>query len=226
MELTLVQVARLFNVTENTVTRWVQQENLPAYEINSQVRFDRAELLEWAALRKRAFDPSILQKMNGDRVAQVNLAAAIERGGVAPRISAGNREEVYRAAVDGMPLPEGFDREGLLQLFLVRERLGGTAIGEGLAVPHPRCPIVLPGQAAMVYVCFLDQPLDFNAADGQPVDTLFFAICPTVHDHLQLLARLAAVLRCDAFRRVLATRPDHERLVAAARAAEESFGKK
>lgn len=224
MELTLPQVARLFEVTENAVTRWIQQENLPAYEVNSQVRFDRAELLEWAALRRQPFDPAIYHDKNGDRVAQISLADAIERGGVAQHISGAERADVYRAALAGLSLPEGLDREDLLQLFLARERLGGTAVGQGVAIPHPRCPVVLPGRGAAVRVCFLEQPLAFHTPDGQPVHTLFLAICPTVHEHLQLLARLAAVLRRDDFIQLLTERPPLQRVVAAVRASEATFG--
>ena len=40
--------ARLLNVSEKTIYRWVKQGKLPAYRINEQYRFNRAELLEWA----------------------------------------------------------------------------------------------------------------------------------------------------------------------------------
>ena len=68
MRLTLRQVATLFSVSENTVTRWVQEENLPAQYVNSQYRFNRAELLEWAATMQRSFSPAIFQEINGDEV--------------------------------------------------------------------------------------------------------------------------------------------------------------
>jgi mannitol/fructose-specific phosphotransferase system IIA component (Ntr-type) len=55
------------------------------------------------------------------------------------------------------------------------------------------------------------------------VDILFLMICPTVHDHLQLLARLASVLRQGSFRKLLSQRPDLETLVAAIRGEERAL---
>ncbi|GIW55623.1 MAG: MerR family transcriptional regulator [Nitrospiraceae bacterium] len=223
MQLTLQQVARLFHVSENTVTQWIQEENLPVHEIRSCYRFDRAELLEWAVATRRSFSPEIFQETNGDHVAEVSLAEAIERGGVARCTEGNDRCSVFRDAIGRLPFPETFDRDNLLELLMAREKLGGTAVGNGIAIPHPRYPIVLPGSESVVQVCFLKEPIDFRAGDGVPVDTLFLMICPTVHVHLQLLARLACVLQSETFRGQLRSRPDKAQLVAAVRKAEESF---
>ena len=63
MQLTLPQVAKLFSVSEQTITRWVQQENLPAHEVNAKYRFDRVELLEWAAINHRPLSPSLPEQL-------------------------------------------------------------------------------------------------------------------------------------------------------------------
>lgn len=223
MQLTLRQVAELFSVSENTVTRWVRDDNLPAHEVKSQYRFDRAELLEWAATKQRSFNPSIFQEINGDHVAEVSLSDALERGGVALRVTGDDRYEVFRAAIADLPVPGSFDRDSLLDLLMAREKSGGTAIGHGIAIPHPRYPVVLPGGESVVRACYLEQPLDYHAGDGKPVDMLFLMICPTVHEHLQLLARLACVLKSDYFLKLLESHPDKTRLVSAVRAEETSF---
>jgi len=223
MHLTLPQVARLFSVSENTVTRWVRYENLPAVEVNSQYRFPRADLLEWATIHQRPFSPEIFQETSGGRLSEVSLAGSISRGGVAVRVEGADRYEVFRAAINDLAMPPGIDRETLLDLLMAREKASGTAIGGGIAIPHPRYPVVLAGNVSIVRVCYLVQPLDYQAADGKLVDTLFLMICPTVHEHLQLLARLASVLNSPDFRSLLATRPDKTRLVSAVCAAEEAF---
>ncbi len=223
MQLNLSQVARLFSVSENTVTLWVRQRNLPAHEINSQYRFDRAELLEWAATNERRFSPGMFQEINGDFVGELSLASALQRGGVSLRVSGNDRYDVFRKAIEELPLPPSFDREGLLGLMIAREKSGGTAIGSGIAIPHPRYPVVLPDNLSVVRACYLEHPLDYHAADGKLVDTLFLMVCPTVHEHLQLLARLACVLQSAEFRKLLASHPDPTRLVSAVRAEEAEF---
>lgn len=223
MQLTLRQVAELFSVSENTVSRWVREENLPAHDLKSQYRFDRAELLEWAATNQREFSPTIFQEINSDFVTKISLADALNRGGVAMRVSGNDRYEVFRAAIADLPLPGSFDRDNLLDLLMAREKSGGAAIGHGIAIPHPRYPVVLPGGESVVRLCYLAEPLEYRAADGKPVNTLFLMICPTVHEHLQLLARLACVLKSEDFRKLLESRPDQTRVVSAVRAAEAGF---
>ncbi|MBM4001178.1 MAG: helix-turn-helix domain-containing protein [Planctomycetes bacterium] len=223
MQLTVRQVADLFGVTESTVARWIRDDNLPVHDLKSQYRFDRAELLEWAATTHRRFSPAIFDEINGDCVAEVRLADAIERGGLAACVAGGDRYEVFRAAIADWPLPEPCSRHELLDLFLAREKSGGTAIGYGIAVPHPRYPVVLPGSPSMMRVCFLERPLPMGGRDGQPVDALFLTISPTVHEHLQLLARLACVVKSDAFRSFLKSRPDHGRIVEEVRRVEQAF---
>jgi PTS system nitrogen regulatory IIA component len=120
-------------------------------------------------------------------------------------------------------VPASFDRDNLLDLLMAREKSGGTAIGNGIAIPHPRYPVVLAGGESVVRVCYLEQPLDYRASDGKPVSTLFLMICPTVHEHLQLLARLACVLKSENFQKLLRSQPDRTRLVSAVRAEEAAF---
>ncbi|WP_064749299.1 PTS sugar transporter subunit IIA [Lysobacter firmicutimachus] len=71
-----------------------------------------------------------------------------------------------------------------------RERLASTAIGHGVAIPHARTALVETSRAAFLR---LDAPVDFAAADGQPVDLVLAMAIPEHHvqQHLLLLAELA-----------------------------------
>ncbi|MFV2065576.1 MAG: PTS sugar transporter subunit IIA [Pirellulales bacterium] len=222
MQLTAPDVARLFGVSESTVARWVEDENLPAREVNAQYRFDRAELLEWATVRRKRFSPSIFQEVNGDRVAELHLADAMEAGGITSDVKGSSKQDVYRMVLDGLTLPEQVDGDSLVAMLLARERSGSTAVGNGIAVPHPRYPMVLGVSRPLVRLCYLEEPLDFSGSDGKLVDTLFVMICPTVHDHLQLLARLASLLTSDSFRALLARRAGQEEILRAVRREEEA----
>jgi len=217
MQLTIADVTRLFAVSAGTVSRWVREDNLPASEVDSQYHFNREELLEWATLHKLAIPLAILRPGGSDPAAESELADALACGGVAYGVAGSDLGEVLGAALQGLPLPHDADREALLELFLARERLGTTAVGDGVAIPHPRCPLVLALPQSAVRLCFLAQAHDFGAPDGKPVDTLFLMVCRTVHEHLRLLARLASALRGDAFRQVLARRPAAAEIVAALR---------
>ena len=119
------------------------------------------------------------------------------------------RTRRYARWSNNISLAEGSDSDLLLQLFLAREAMGSTAMGNGVAIPHPRHPVVLPVSKPLLSLCFLAEPIDFGAPNGEPVHTLFVLLSPTIQTHLQMLARVACLLRDERFRQVLcgANRP-------------------
>lgn len=76
---------------------------------------------------------------------------------------------------------------------LARERLGSTGLGRGVAIPHGR---VTGSEQTVLAMLKLQEGIDYDAVDNQPVD-LFFALLVPEHsteEHLQLLAQLAEML--------------------------------
>jgi len=215
MKLTVRDAAQLLKVTEKTIYRWIRQGNIPAYQISDQYRFNRAELLEWATSRKINVSPEIFAEPEGGEAPPPSLSEALREGGVHYRVSGKDKAEVLRAAVEMMKLPEEVDREFLYQVLLAREALGSTGIGEGIAIPHVRNPIVLHLSRPMVMLCFLEHPVNFGALDGQPVSALFFLISPTVRAHLYLLSRLGFALRDPAFKNAVLHQASREQILEA-----------
>ena len=202
MQLSVRDVARIFQVSEAAVYGWVRDGALPAEQINGQYRFNRSTLLEWATLRKMEVLPAFFQEA-GVNGTSGRLDDAIEAGGVLHNVTGADKDAVLRALIQAVPLPGDFDRESLLEIFLSRETLGSTGIGNGLAIPHPRYPIVLPVDMPTITVCFLAIPISYASLDGQPVHTLFAMVSPTARIHLHLLARLALALRDPGFLAVI-----------------------
>jgi PTS system nitrogen regulatory IIA component len=115
-----------------------------------------------------------------------------------------------------MPLPQA-DRLSLLDVFLSREDLGTTPLGEGFAIPHVRSPIILGVDRPHVTLSYLDRPVDFRAFDGRPVHTLFTLISPTVRVHLALLSVLASALQDPGFKDCVLRCGTREEILAEAR---------
>lgn len=195
MQLTIRDVAKLLNVSEKTVYRWVSQGNLPSYRVGEQYRFNQVELLEWATAQKINVSAEIFHEPKINGVSLPSLSESIARGGIHYRLTGANREDVLHGVVDTLRLPDGVDRAFLFRVLLAREELASTGIGDGIAIPHVRNPIVLHVHEPIVALCFLEKPVDFGAMDGQPVSALFTLISPTVRSHLHLLSRMAFVLR-------------------------------
>lgn len=73
--------------------------------------------------------------------------------------------------------------------------LGSTGIGDGIAIPHPRSPLIFNLPHASLTLSFLEKPIDFGALDGKPVFAAFTILSQTVRGHIHLISRLAHVLR-------------------------------
>ena len=224
MQLTVRDAARVFNVPENTIYRWIEEDGLPAYRVNEQYRFNRAELLEWVASHKGTrvtITPELFQQPPGAHTYE--LSAALQDGGIHHGVPGTDRESVLRAVVALLGLPRESDREQLLEVLLAREQLGTTAIGDGIAIPHVRNPLVMRVTRPSIMLCFLEHAVDFGARDGKPVDTLFTLITPTVHTHLHVLSRLAMALHDPGFHASIRGRAAPEEILREARRLETAL---
>lgn len=194
MRLSVRDVGTFLGASESTVNRWIKQRGLPAQFVGGQHRFNRTEVLEWATANKIRVSVEMFDNLEAESDPPPSLADALVAGGIHYGLKSTSKDAALRALVDVLPLPEGTDRELLLRLFQAREASASTGIGDGIALPHVRNPIVLSVDHPTVTLCFLEESVDFGALDGKPVQALFSLICPTTRSHLQMLARLSYVL--------------------------------
>jgi PTS system nitrogen regulatory IIA component len=215
MQLTLRQAARYLAVPEDALEKWAERGELPAVRINDQYRFNRVDLLEWAAERHLTVSPEILAEPGGPQAGELpRLADCIRAGGVHVGVEGADKETLLRNVVGLLPLPRDVPPEFLLEMLLAREKLGSTALGSGIAIPHPREPLVMHVHEPLVSVCMLAQPVDFGSTDGMPVHTLLVIVAPSVRAHLHVLSRLSAVLHDGAVRAKLESRAPADALLA------------
>ena len=193
MDLNIQEVTKLLNVTEGTILRWIEEHDLPAAFANGQYRFSKTKLLEWATASKITLSSALF--LEQDPSAMPTLAEALEAGGIFHHVAVEDKESALQDVVRRMNLPAVVDRQFLLSVLLAREAAASTGIGDGIAFPHVRNPIVLQVKRPMITLSFLEKPIEFGSVDGKPVYALFTLVCPTVRIHLHLLARLAFALR-------------------------------
>lgn len=209
MQLTVRDAARLLGVTEQVLERWVRRGELPAQLVDDRYRFNRIELLEWAAQRKMPVSAEILEEPGLAARNVPSLAELVRAGGIHRGLAGGDPERLLRRMIDLLPAPAGFDREFLFQMVRAREHLGSTALGNGIAIPHPREPIVLRVDRPSVAVFLPDPPV--HLGDGPPVHTFCLLVSPSTRMHLHLLAAVATALRDPGVAAKLAARaPDGE----------------
>jgi len=188
MELKLKEVAELLNVSSKTVYRWVWDGKIPCYRINHQYRFDLEEIRDWAGIDSGG---SASDRAGGvEAEARVDVSELLRRGGIHYNIAGSSVKDVLANAVSQMNLPPSIDRGELLERLERREAMASTAVGDGLAIPHPREPIAASESDERVALCMLHEPIDFHSLDGGKVHSLVVVVSSDQVRHLRIISKL------------------------------------
>jgi PTS system nitrogen regulatory IIA component len=121
-------------------------------------------------------------------------------------------------------LPAGLDSGALFDAVLEREELMTTAIGQGIALPHPRTPLLTDPAEQFVAVAFPAKPVNWKALDGKPVHTVFLIVSASAKLHLRTLSKISFLCQQEDFRAFLARRPPAEEIIRYAGEAEAAWG--
>jgi PTS system nitrogen regulatory IIA component len=213
MQLTLRQAAKYLGISESTARRWIGERGLPVHEVSERLYLNAVELWEWAVEHGVTVSRSLLEHARRAPDTVAPISQLLRTGGVFHDIDARDKRDVLRQFVARLPLPPEQDRATLLSVLEAREAMGSTGVGDGIAIPHVRNPIVLHVDAAFVTLGLLKHPVEFDAIDGKPVHTLFMVVSPTVPVHLRILAQLGFLLRDDVLRDMLRARASAEDLI-------------
>lgn len=89
--------------------------------------------------------------------------------------------------------------EEIFERLIERERLGCTGLERGVAFPHSRVDGLAEANAALIK---LTEPVNFDSADGQPVDLVFGLLVPSDggNDHTTIIDNITRALRDDGLR--------------------------
>ena len=113
---------------------------------------------------------------------------------IVPALKVNNKKQVLQELAARAAEVTGQNERAILEILLQREKLGSTAVGNGVAIPHGKLP-----KLGRLFGLFarLERPVDFEALDAQPVDLVFLLLAPEAAgaDHLKALARVARLLR-------------------------------
>jgi PTS system nitrogen regulatory IIA component len=124
----------------------------------------------------------------------MELGDLITPEAVIPALRAKTKKQVLQELADKAARLTGLGAREIYETLLQRERLGSTAVGRGIAIPHGRLPAL---KSILSVFARLEQPIDFDAIDGEPVDLIFLLLAPehAGADHLKALARISRLLR-------------------------------
>ena len=113
---------------------------------------------------------------------------------VLPALKVNSKKQALQELAARAASLTGQNERSVFEVLLQREKLGTTAVGYGVAIPHGKLPKL---EKLFGLFARLERPIDFEALDGQPVDIIFLLLAPESAgaDHLRALSRIARMLR-------------------------------
>jgi len=224
MDLKIKDIIDLLQVSEKTVYRWIKEKKIPCYRINHQYRFSRAEINEWILSNKIEHSSSLISL--APATVPDGFTHLLENGGIHAGITGVTVAEVLRNAIETILTPMSISKDEILAALMSREELMPTAIGQGIAIPHPRNPLVTDAKNASVSICYLREPIDFQALDNQPVETLFILLTASPRMHLEVLSKISYLCHQEIFLDLLKNRTSKAEVLAYVREQETEWRKK
>ena len=153
-----------------------------------------------------------------------SLAELITRGGIYYDVPGSTRQEVMANVICNLPALPSQKNESLLQAVMEREALISTAIENGIALPHPRTPMLEEGEEPFVAIAFPHQPLDWDSPDGRKIHTIFLIVSKSAKQHLNALTKINFLCQQEIFFNLISTRAAKDEIIAAIEAAEVAWG--
>lgn len=125
--------------------------------------------------------------------------------------SAKSKQAIFELLARRFAASYGLDASTVLERLEERETLGSTGFGRGVAIPHARIDGLRRPVAALLK---LEEPVEFAAADGMPVDLVFGLVSPEQSGvgHLHALAAISRLVRGERVHDALSEAPDAEAL--------------
>ena len=145
----------------------------------------------------------------------VDLADLIHKGGVFYSVEGDTPENIYKNVTDLMNLPETINKDAVYEALCAREKIMSTAVGNGVALPHARTPILKDEDDQRISVVYLKKPIDMRAPDGIKVHVMFVLLTQNPQTHLQILSSLAGLFQNQNFKNLLEKHANEEELIEA-----------
>jgi PTS system nitrogen regulatory IIA component len=153
----------------------------------------------------------------------VKITDFLDIRSVMTELQGDNKNSVLREMAGNLSVQLASENpEQILSVLLEREKLGSTAIGEGVAIPHGKLPGI--GQVHGLFARS-SGGIDFDSIDGGPTHLFFVLIAPenSAGDHLKALARISRLLKDSEFRVRLMKAKSKEEIFATIKEEDEKF---
>lgn len=132
-----------------------------------------------------------------------DISPLIHKGGVYKDVEGSTPEEIYENVCKMLDLPDSMTSEQVYNALCAREKILSTAVGNGIALPHARSPIMKDEADQRICVVYLKEPLEMAAPDEKKVSVMFILLTQNSQTHLKVLSTLVGLFRKNSFRKLL-----------------------
>lgn len=133
----------------------------------------------------------------------VDIAQLFARGGLYKNIAGTTAEELFASLSKTILLPEELDSEKFYEALCLREKISTTAVGNGIAIPHSRLPILKNDDEQRISICYLKEPVDMGAADKRKVFVMLVVLTSNMQTHMKIISKIAELLKKSEIRKAL-----------------------
>ncbi len=201
MILTLKELADHLKVNDRTILRMLKSGQIQGAKIGGQWRFNGSQIDSlFFPIKKAAMEDEVpLSELTRSNF-QVPISRLINANRFFFDMKATNIEEAITELTDSKVFSTlVLDIPDLRARCMAREGLLSTAVGKGIAVPHPRDPIPSMRVPGAVVFGRSAKGIDYNAPDGKKVNLFFLIVSQTIELHLYLMGRIANLLKEKSF---------------------------
>jgi PTS system nitrogen regulatory IIA component len=134
------------------------------------------------------------------------LISLLDRGGIFYNVPGTSVKDIMNNMIKMINLPLELDKDTLLQAVLEREQLMSTAMGNGIALPHPRNPLAEKPEHQSISIAFPETEINWKALDGKPVYAVILIVSSSPKLHLHTLSKISFLCRQESFTALLQNR--------------------
>ena len=145
------------------------------------------------------------------------IAQLIKRGGIFYDVPGDSKKEIMSNLIKSLhknTLPPT-KHDALLQAVMEREALISTGIDNGIALPHPRTPMLCEEEGPFVTIAFPSKPMEWGAPDNNPVHTLFLIVSASPKQHLNALTKINFLCMDNNLFQLISSRVPREQILLA-----------
>ena len=203
--MTIKDVSEYLKMHERTVSKLATQGVLPAAKIANQWRFMRSLINQWLEQQMVGLSAEQLEALDSEiATKQIEVTSFLTPDLIIPAAKACKKNDLLAEMLD-LAADKKLIRNPIrmLKVLVRRETLCSTAIGDEVAIPHPRHPLNESNAGPFIIMARSLEGIDFDSIDELPVKLVFLLCLSEDYTHLKVLARLSRMLKDAHFREML-----------------------